>query len=53
VEVAVGVCVGVEFALSTLVFLDPDRGVILVLRKEESGVEKSSFWESVGVVFPS
>jgi hypothetical protein len=43
----------VEFALSTLLFLDPDRGVTLVFRKEESDVEKSSFWERVGVVLPS
>ena len=49
----IGVCVGVEFALSTLVFLDEDRGVILLLKKVATGVGKSSFRESVGDALPS
>ena len=42
--VPVGVPVGVELALSTLDFLDPDLGVILLLRKEVTGVVRSSLW---------
>jgi hypothetical protein len=33
---------GVVFALSTRDFRDPDRGVILLLRKVDTGVERSS-----------
>lgn len=46
--VPVGVPVGVELALppSTRTFLDPDLGVILLLRKEARGVGGSSFEDS-------
>lgn len=47
---AVGVPVGVGFALSSLDFLDPDRGVMLSLRKEPTGVVRSSLWGPLGVV---
>jgi hypothetical protein len=41
--VPVGVPEGVVFALSTRDFLDPDLGVTLMLRKVDTGVERSSF----------
>jgi hypothetical protein len=41
-EVPVGVPDGVEFALSTRIFRDPDLGVMLLHRKAETGVERSS-----------
>lgn len=44
-----GVPVGVVLALSTRFFLEPDLGVILLLRKVDTGVEKSS----LGVVIIS
>ena len=43
-----GVPVGVDEALSTLAFLDPDLGVIFVLRNALTGVSISSF--RLGVV---
>jgi hypothetical protein len=42
--------VGVEFELSTLDFLDPDLGVILLLKKEATGVVRSSLWGALGVM---
>lgn len=36
--------VGVLFALSTRFCLEPDRGVILLLRNADTGDAKSSFW---------
>lgn len=47
--VPLGVPVGVELALSTRCFLEPDLGVILLLRKVETGVVISS----LGVVLHS
>ena len=40
--VPVGVPEGVVFVLSTRDFLDPDLGVMLMLRNAETGVERSS-----------
>jgi hypothetical protein len=40
--VPVGVPVGVVFVLSTLDFLDPDLGVILLFKKADTGVDRSS-----------
>lgn len=40
--VPVGVPEGVVFVLSTRDFLDPDLGVMLMLRKADTGVERSS-----------
>ena len=45
-----GVPVGVVFVLSTRTFLDPDLGVILLLRKAETGVGMSS-WDVLFGVF--
>lgn len=45
--------VGVVFTLSTRLFLDPDLGVMLLLRKAETGVESSSFDAGVAGVPPS
>jgi len=46
----VGVLVGVVFVLSTRDFLFADRGVTLVLRNVETGVEMSSL-TATGVLF--
>jgi len=43
--------VGVVFALSTRVLRDDDRGVTLLFRKADTGVDKSSLDEAAGVVF--
>ena len=48
--VPVGVPVGVVCVLSTLVFLDPDLGVMLLLKKAETGVDKSSLEDATGGV---
>jgi hypothetical protein len=47
---AAGVPVGVLFGLSTRDFRDPDLGVMLLLRKVDTGVDKSSRLEPTGVV---
>ena len=51
--VPLGVPVGVVCVLSTLDFLDPDRGVILLLKKAETGVDRSSLEDAKGGVLSS
>src|SRR4051794_41088192 len=50
---SVGVPVGVVFELSTRDFREPDLGVILLFRNEETGVDKSSRLDPTGVVLIS
>ena len=45
-----GVPVGVVFVLSTLDFLDPDLGVMLLFKKADTGVERSSLEDATGGV---
>lgn len=47
---ALGVPVGVVCVLSTLDFLDPDRGVTLLFKKAETGVDSSSLADATGGV---
>ena len=42
---------GVVFVLSTLEFRFPDRGVILLFKKDDTGVEMPSLDEATGVWF--
>jgi hypothetical protein len=51
--VPVGVPVGVVCVLSTLDFLEPDLGVILLFKKAETGVDKSSLDPTGGVLLLS
>lgn len=46
-----GVPVGVVFALSTRVLRDADRGVMLLFRKADTGVDRSSLDDALGVLF--
>jgi hypothetical protein len=48
--VPVGVPVGVVFALSTRLLRDDDRGVMLLFRNAETGVDRSSLDDALGVV---
>ena len=51
--VPLGVPLGVEEALSTLAFLDPDLGVMLELRNDLTGVAMSPFAPPKGVPDPT
>ena len=46
----VGVPVGVVFALSTRVLREDDRGVMLLFRNADTGVDRSSLDDALGVL---
>lgn len=48
--VPVGVPVGVVFVLSTRLLRDDDRGVMLLFRNVDTGVDRSSFDDTLGEV---